>query len=153
MTRLTNDQRTTITRAVRRAAVDGTLTDKLQAQVRKDELAALPKVVREAYKERPDLFKLERNWRLKIYHIGTETGFKPSAAAQRLIDTREANLEAADAVEREVRGVLEGLTTHKQVVERYPELARFLPAATPKTANLPAVVDAGLRAKLKELLK
>lgn len=153
MTRLTNDQRKTITQAVRLAAVDGTLTDKLQERVRKDELAALPEVVREAYKARPDLFKLEWNWTLKIYHIGTETGFKASAAAQRLIDARRANRTAAEAVENEVRRALAGLTTHKQVVERYPELARFLPAAAPKTANLPAVVNTELQAKLKELLK
>lgn len=153
MTRLTNDQRTTITKAVHRAAVDDTLTDKLQAQVRKDELAALPKVVREAYKERPDMFKVVWNWTLKIYNLVTDEGYKPSAAAQRLIDARRANQKAASEIEREVSHVLAGLTTHKQVAERYPELARFLPAATPKTANLPAVVDTGLQAKLKELLK
>ena len=153
MTRLTNDQRITIVNAVRRAAVDDTLTDKLQAQVRKDELAALPTVVREAYEERPDLFKVAWNWTLKIYNLGTDTGYKPSAAAQRLIDARRANQAAADVVVNEVRHALAGLTTHKQVAERYPELARFLPAATPKTANLPAVVDTGLQAKLKALLK
>lgn len=153
MTRLTNDQRVTIVNAVRRAAEDDTLNDKLQAQVRKDELAALPAVVREAYEERPDLFKVVWNWTLKIYNLGTGTDYKPSAAAQRLIDARRANTTAADAVVNEVRQALAGLTTHKQVAERYPELARFLPAATPKTANLPAVVDTGLQAKLKELLK